>query len=175
MSLLRLPLLTFLLTLPTARQSLQTLQLRPRRTLLRPLGCNTRTVQPRLRLPFNDTKESPLLHLGDSQRAERSQLELKERQERAQQFSVEGSEEPFDGCDFGGRSSVWALVKAPLTLVALARAKRRGWCTYRTSIPPPPRLRLLRHMLRKVLATLWHRQDISQSLRDDVARFSWAV
>ena len=48
-SLLPFPLLTFLLTLPAARQSLQTLQLHPRRTLLRPLGRNTRTVpQPRL-------------------------------------------------------------------------------------------------------------------------------
>ena len=44
MSLLPLPLLTFLLTLPTARQSLQTLPLRSRRTLPRPLGRNTRTI-----------------------------------------------------------------------------------------------------------------------------------
>ena len=106
MSLLPLPLLTFLLTLPIARQSLQTLQLRPRRTLPPPLGRNTRTVpQFRLRLPFNDTQEPPLLCLGDSQRAERSQLELKERQERPQQLFVQGAEEPFDSCDLSGSGS----------------------------------------------------------------------
>ena len=61
--------------------------------------------QPRLRLTINDTQELPFLCLRDSQRTKRGQLELKECQERAQQFFVQGSKEPFDGCDFGGSGS----------------------------------------------------------------------
>ena len=36
------------------------------------------------------------------QMPERNQLEFKEHQERVEQFSVQGSEEPLDSCDFGG-------------------------------------------------------------------------
>jgi hypothetical protein len=37
-----------------------------------------------------------------SEKASCNQLKFKERQEQAEQFCVQGFEEPFDSCDFGG-------------------------------------------------------------------------
>ena len=139
-------------------------------TLLHPMGCNTHMV-PQPQLPFNNTQEPPLLHLQGSQCAEHNQLELKQCQEQVEQFFIQGSEEPFNSCNFSESRTGWGSATEEAHWWRphwhwwhWHRQGSKGGVCYRTSVLPPPHLCVLCHMPPKVLTTLQCQPDISHSL-----------
>jgi len=110
-----------------------------------------------------------------------NQLEFKECQEQVEQF-FQGSEEPFDSCNFSGSGTGWGSGAEEAHSGHWWRPHwhwhrqgGKGGVCYGTSVPPPCRLHILCYMPQKVLTALRHWPDMSQSLRDDVVHFSWAV